>query len=153
MRSVRKGLSRQVHSRGTGTLRTKAEQWWYVLYTIGGKILAVSLLWPIYPGWAASIGPQGWHWLEGVAHRTMGEPTLWDGGIRLMRAGNPKGWQAIMDAADMRQANRDAIAACERATIKAKEPVRCSPPSQVLPRARHLRERKKLHRSVRLASA
>jgi len=43
-----------------------------------------------------------------------------------MQAGNPEGWQAIVDAADMRQANRDAIAACERAAAKAKEPVRCT---------------------------
>lgn len=54
------------------------------------------------------------------------EPTLWDAGIRLMQAGNPEGWQAIVDAADMRQANRDTIAACEKAAAKAKEAVRCT---------------------------
>lgn len=75
---------------------------------------------------AASMTPQSWQWPERVARRTMGEPTLWDAGIRLMRAGNPEGWQAIVDAADMRQANRDTIAACERAAEKAKEPVRCT---------------------------
>jgi hypothetical protein len=43
-----------------------------------------------------------------------------------MRAGNPEGWRTIVDAADMRQANRDTIAACERAAEKSKEPVRCT---------------------------
>lgn len=43
-----------------------------------------------------------------------------------MRTGNPEGWQAIVDAADMRQANYGTIAACEKATAKAKEPVRCT---------------------------
>lgn len=113
-------------SRATGTLRTKEEQSRHMLYAIGGAILAISLLWLIYPGWAASLGPRGWHWPERVARRTLGEPTLWDTGIRLMQAGNPEGWQAIVDAADMRQANRDTIAACERATAKAKEPVKCT---------------------------
>lgn len=97
-----------------------------MLYAISGAILAVSLLWLFYPGWAASMAPQGWHWPERVARRTMGESTLWDAGVRLMQAGNPEGWQAIVDAAAMRQANRDAIAACERAAEKAKEPVRCT---------------------------
>jgi len=110
----------------TGTLRAREEQQRHLLYAIGGAILAVSLLWLIYPGWAASIGPQSWLWPERVARRTMGEPTLWDAGIRLMRVGNPEGWQAIVDAADMQQANRDTIAACEKAAVKAKEPVRCT---------------------------
>ena len=113
-------------SRATGTLRDRREQRRYLLYAIGGAILAVSLLWLFYPGWAASIGPQSWLWPERVARRTMGEPTLWDAGIRLMRAGNPEGWQAIVDVADMRQANRDTIATCERAAVKAKGSVRCT---------------------------
>ena len=113
-------------SRAVGTLRAKEDQRNHLLYAIGIAILAVSLLWLFYPGWAANMAPQGWHWPERVARRTMGEPTLWDAGIRLMQAGNPEGWQAIIDAADMRQANRETIAACERAAIKAKESVRCT---------------------------
>ncbi|KZC79441.1 hypothetical protein AX777_10765 [Sphingobium yanoikuyae] len=113
-------------NRGVGTVRTREQQQWHILYAIGGAILAVSLLWLIYPGWAASLGPQNWHWPERVARRTMGEPTLWDAGIRMMRVGNPEGWQAIVDAAEMRQANRDAIAACEEVAAKAKEMVRCT---------------------------
>lgn len=113
-------------SRGTGALRGKQEQRNHLLYAIGGAILALSLLWLVYPGWAASLGPQGWLWPERVARRTLGEPTLWDAGIRLMHAGNPEGWQAIVDAADMARSNRDTIAACEKAAEKAKEPVRCT---------------------------
>jgi hypothetical protein len=97
-----------------------------LVYTGIGKALTVSLLWLLYPGWAASLAPKSWHWPERVATRTMGEPSLWDAGIRLMRAGNPDGWQAIVDAADMRKENRDAIADCERVAEKAKEPVQCN---------------------------
>ncbi|QHD67943.1 hypothetical protein GS397_13455 [Sphingobium yanoikuyae] len=125
--------SRELHSeahadqmQAIGTIRTKEQQRLHLLYAVGGATLAVSLLWLIYPGWAAGIGPQGWLWPERVARRTLGEATLWDAGIHLMRAGNPDGWQALVDATDIRQANRDAIAACEMAAEKAKEPVRCT---------------------------
>lgn len=113
-------------NKAVGTLRAKQDQRWHMLYAIGVAILAIFLLWLFYPGWAASMAPQGWHWPERVARRTMGEPTLWDAGIRLMQAGNPEGWQAIVDAADMRQANLETIAACDRAAEKAKEPVQCT---------------------------
>jgi len=43
-----------------------------------------------------------------------------------MRAGNPDGWQAIVDAADLARENRDSISACQRAAAKAKGPVSCT---------------------------
>ncbi|MDF0489005.1 DUF6118 family protein [Sphingomonas sp. H39-1-10] len=113
-------------NRGIGTLRTREEQRWHILYAISGTILAISLLWLFYPGWAASLGPQSWHWPERVARHTMGEPTLWNAGIRMMRAGNPEGWQAIVDAANMRQENRDAIAACQKSASTTKRKIRCT---------------------------
>ncbi|RJG55870.1 hypothetical protein D0Z70_07485 [Sphingobium terrigena] len=113
-------------TRTTGTLRAKEEQRRHLLCAIGSAMLATSLLWLVYPGWAASMAPQSWHWPERVARRAIGEPTLWDAGIRLMQAGNQEGWQAIVAAADMRQANRDTIATCERAAAKARKPVRCT---------------------------
>jgi hypothetical protein len=48
----------------------------------------------------------------------MGEASLWDAGIRMMRAGDPEGWQAIVDAADLARENREAIDACERHAAK-----------------------------------
>jgi hypothetical protein len=122
-------LHREAHAdltRATGTIRTKREQRLHMLYTGISTALAVSLLWLIYPGWAASLAPRSWLWPEGVARRTMSEATTWDAGIRLMRADNPESWQAIVNAADMARANRDTIAACERRAAKAKEPVRCT---------------------------
>ena len=114
------------HMRAIGTVRTKQEQRWQMFCCGGGVALATALLWLIYPGWAASIGPQSWHWPEQVARSTLGEPSLWDAGIRLMRAGNPDGWQAIVDAADLARENRDTIATCEKAAAKAGKPVRCT---------------------------
>ncbi|MEC3911014.1 DUF6118 family protein [Sphingobium sp. CR2-8] len=122
-------LHHQVHAdqmRAVGTIRTKQQQRWHIMYCGGGAALAVSLLWLIYPGWAASIGPQSWLWPERVARRTLGEATVWDAGIRLMRTENPEGWQAIVDAADLARENRDSLAACQRAAAKAKVPVSCT---------------------------
>lgn len=112
--------------RAIGAIRTKQEQRWHLLYTGIGTALAVSLLWLLYPGWAASIGPQSWNWPERVARRVLGEPTLWDAGIRLMRADNPEAWQAIVNAAEMARENRGTLTACQEAASKAKEPVRCT---------------------------
>lgn len=109
-----------------GTANTIYEQkrlrWWYV----GGGLLAGCLLWSALPGFVARILPTSWHLPERIAARTVREPTLWDAGTRLMQAGNPEGWQAIVDAADMRQANRDAIDACLQRATKVKQPVRCT---------------------------
>lgn len=121
-------LHHQAHAdqmRAIGTVRTKQRQRWQMLYCGSGAALAVSLLWLVYPGWAASIGPQSWLWPERVARRTLGEPTLWDAGIRLMRIGNPDGWKAIVDVAAMRNDNREAIDACERQAAKTNQSARC----------------------------
>ncbi|KQN09686.1 hypothetical protein ASE85_01680 [Sphingobium sp. Leaf26] len=123
------GLLREAHAdqmRAIGASRTKDQQRRHSLYAGIGTALAVSLHWLFYPGWAANLAPQSWRWPERVATRTMGEASPWDAGIRLMRADNPEGWQAIVNAADMTHENRDVIAACERAAEKAKEPVRCN---------------------------
>lgn len=122
-------LHHQAHAdqmRAVGAIRTKQKQRWQMFYCGGGAALAMSLLWLVYPGWAASIGPQSWLWPERVASRMLGEPTLWDAGIRLMRAGNPESWQAIVDAADLTHENRDTIAACKRAVAKTGKPIRCT---------------------------
>lgn len=120
------GKARADLDRVIGKVRTKEEQRWRMLWCGIGTALMISLLWLIYPGWVASIGLQGWLWPERVARRTLGEASLWDAGVRLMRAGNPEGWQAIIDATDMRRENRDSIAACETAAAKTRESVRCT---------------------------
>jgi hypothetical protein len=121
-------LHRQAYAdqmRVIGAIRTKQQQRLHMLYSGISTALAVSLLWLVYPGWAASIGPRSWHWPEGTARRALGDATAWDAGIRLMRADNPEAWQAIVNAADMARENRDAFAACQKAAAKVKAPVQC----------------------------
>ncbi|WP_256869079.1 MobQ family relaxase [Sphingobium lactosutens] len=109
-----------------GTVHTRQQQRLHLLYCGIGTALAISLLWLVYPGWGASIGPRDWLWPERTARRTLGEESLWSAGIRLMRAGNPTGWQMIIEAADMRKGNLTAINACEKAAAKARKPLNCT---------------------------
>jgi hypothetical protein len=121
-------LLREAHTdqmRAIGAIRTKDRQRRHLIYTGIGTALTVSLLWLIYPGWAANIGLQGWHWPERVATRTMGEASPWEAGIRLMRAGNPDGWRVIAAAADIAQVNRATIDDCRQVAAKTGKQVRC----------------------------
>lgn len=104
-----------------------------LLWAAGGSLLAGMLLWSFLPGVFLRVLPQSWHMPENMARHIIGEPTLWEAGTRLMRAGNPEGWQEIVDAADMRHRNREKIAGCEQAAAEAKETVRCT----IRIRARH----------------
>ncbi|SHM72785.1 hypothetical protein SAMN05518668_1256 [Sphingobium sp. YR657] len=117
--------ARESQIRAIGHLRTRREQRWHMAYSAMGAIVAVMLLWLFYPGWAASIGPQSWLWPERVARRTLGEATLWDSGTRLLQAGNPAAWSALVKSADTLSANRKALEKCEEAAAKADGPIRC----------------------------
>ncbi|MFC3783749.1 hypothetical protein GGR90_001149 [Sphingopyxis italica] len=109
-----------------GNAHTREQQREHIWWGIGCGVLAGCLLWAILPGVVARIMPVSWHWPERIAARTVREPTLWEAGARIMRAGRPDAWQAIVDAAEMRRDNRDAIDACEQQAVKAKQPVRCT---------------------------
>jgi len=69
--------------------------------------------------------PESWHWPEHLARRTIGEPSLWDAGSRMMRANDPEAWQFMTEAAEMRRGNRETIEACKKRAAKAKRSVRC----------------------------
>ena len=109
-----------------GAVRGTDEQRKHLIWAAGGGLAAGCLLWSILPGVLLRALPDSWHMPESMAAHIIGEPTLWDAGTRMMRAGSAEGWQAIADAAEMRRDNREAIDACEQAASKAEEPVRCS---------------------------
>lgn len=109
-----------------GTIRAVRDQREYMLWTLCGGIFVGCLLWAILPGMIARALPESWHMPEKIATRVLREPSLWEGGARLMRVGSPETWRAISDAAEMRQQNREKIETCEKAARKAGKPVRCS---------------------------
>lgn len=58
-------------------------------WAAGGGLLAGCLLWAVLPGLIARILPVSWHLPERIAALTVGEPTLWEAGTRIMRADSP----------------------------------------------------------------
>lgn len=122
-------LHRQAHAdlmRAIGHVRGKAMQRWHMVWCIGGTTLVVSLLWLVYPGWAAAIGPRSWLWPERVAQRVLGETSLWDAGRRMMQAGDDESWQAVVTATELQRENQDKIENCLQVAVKMGKPVQCS---------------------------
>lgn len=108
-----------------GKAATINEQRRRLKWAVGGGLLA-GMLWSFLPGVIARALAASWHLPERIAARTLGEPTLWEAGTRIMRADSSEAWQAITDAAEMRRDNREAIDACERDSRRSKQPVRCT---------------------------
>lgn len=125
---ARKQLDEAVHriERLTGVAATILEQRRRLLWAAGGGLFAGMLLWSFLPGVILRALPQSWHMPENMARHIIGEPTLWEAGSRLMRAGDPDRWQAIILAAEMRRDNREAIDACERKAAKTRKAVACT---------------------------
>jgi hypothetical protein len=109
-----------------GTAATIATQRRYITWAGGSGLFAGCLLWAILPGAVARALPESWHVPERMAAHIAGGPTVWEAGVRIMRAGSPVAYRAISDAAEMRHQNRDTIAACEKNAAKRKKPVRCT---------------------------
>ena len=113
--------------------RHAADQREYLIWAASGGVIAGCLLWAILPGPIARALPESWHMPEKIARRVLREPTIWEGGVRLLQVGSPAAWRAISDAAVMRHDNKEEIAACEKRASKAKRSIRCTievkPPS------------------------
>lgn len=118
--------TRENQMRAIGHLRTRREQIWHMAYSAMGATVAVMLLWLLYPGWVANIGARSWLWPEKVARRVLGEPTLWEAGERLLHAGNPHGWDVLVNGADLIRANRSELEKCKEASARIGGPVRCT---------------------------
>lgn len=124
-REAHQEAARIIH-RLVRAIRGTNEQRRHLIWAASGGLVAGFLLGSIMPGVVLRALPTSWHMPESMAAHIIGEPTLWDAGIRLMRAGDPDAWLAITAAAGMRHDNRKALAACERASVQAKQLVRCT---------------------------
>ena len=109
-----------------GNARTRHGQRQHLLWGIGGGILTGCLLWSVLPGVILRLLPAGWHMPESMAAHIVGESSFWDAGIRMMQAESPESWQFIIEAAEIRRQNREAVEACQKRAAKAKRSVRCT---------------------------
>ena len=110
----------------TAQARTAGEQRQQLFQVAGGCVLAGIFFWSFLPGTIARAMPNSWNWPERIATRMVGASSLWDAGARMMQAGDPQAWSALLHAADIQRDNREAIEACRKSATTTRQPVRCT---------------------------
>ncbi|MBE5073426.1 hypothetical protein IM511_03790 [Erythrobacteraceae bacterium E2-1 Yellow Sea] len=92
----------------------------------GIGLTAGILLWPILPGTIARAMPESWHWPERMARKAVGEPTIIEAGIRLIRTQNPEAFEELMATHNILRDNREALERCFELAQQAGSSVSCS---------------------------
>lgn len=110
----------------TSHARTSAEQRRKLFQTVGGGVLGGILLWSFLPGTIARAMPESWQWPERMARHLLGDRTITDAGIRLIRSQNPGLWDDIAEAAELSSVNRIAIRRCKESARRSKRQVTCA---------------------------
>ncbi|RPF72455.1 DUF6118 family protein [Aurantiacibacter spongiae] len=109
-----------------GRVRTEDEQKRQTWRFAGAGVLAGILLWSILPGAIARTMPESWHWPERIARRMVGEPTIVEAGIRLIRSQNPEAWEELAEAQRILSENRDGLERCVERARKAERAISCT---------------------------
>lgn len=105
--------------------RTRSQQQ-RVLYKVGGACLFTGLLlWAVLPGAITRSVPASWRWPERLATKMLGQPSIVEAGIHLIRSENPAQWDAIADAARLEHDNREQIGRCKELVRKTKASASC----------------------------
>jgi hypothetical protein len=108
-----------------GRVRTEDEQrrqtWRFAAIGLAAGIL----LWSILPGTIARAMPESWHWPERMARHAVGEPTIVEAGIRLIRTQNPEAWEDLAAAQRLLSENREALERCNERAKKRESQVSC----------------------------
>ena len=110
----------------TAQARTAGEQRQQLFQVAGGCVLAGIFIWSFLPGTIARAMPESWNWPERIATRMVGASSIWDAGARMMQAGDPQAWNALLHAADIQRDNREVIEACGKSATTSRQPVRCT---------------------------
>jgi len=96
------------------------------LYKAGGAgLVAGMLLWAILPGLVARSVPANWRWPERMATRALGQHSVVEAGIQLIRSEDLAQWDAIAEAAMFERDNREQIGRCKQLVRKTKASVSC----------------------------
>jgi len=88
-------------------------------------LVAGAVLWAVLAGPIVRAMPASWFWPEWMAARTLRMP-MWEGGQRLMKAGNAEALAGVLTANRLMAANQEALDACHKQATKAKKAVRCA---------------------------
>ena len=109
-----------------GRVRAEDEQKRQTWRFAGMGLAAGILLWSILPGTIARAMPKSWHWPERLARKAVGEPTIVEAGMRLIRTQNPEGFEELMAAHSILSANREALDQCKERAREKERSVSCS---------------------------
>lgn len=109
-----------------GRVRAEDDQKRQTWRFAGLGVLAGILLWSILPGAIARAMPESWQWPERMARKAMGEPTIVEAGIRLIRSQNPEAWEELATAQRILSANQESLNRCNERAAKAEKSVSCS---------------------------
>ncbi|MEZ5679951.1 MAG: DUF6118 family protein [Erythrobacter sp.] len=109
-----------------GRVRAEDEQKRQTLRFAGVGLVAGILLWSILPGTIARAMPESWHWPERMARKAVGEPTIVDAGIQLIRSQNPEAWEELAAAQSTLAENREVFARCHEQAQESERPVNCT---------------------------
>ena len=92
---------------------------------VGAACLVTGvILWAVLAGPITRSLPASWLMPERIAARSLRMP-MWEGGQRLMRAGDIAAFAGMLTANRLATANRDTLAACRRQAAKTEKAVRC----------------------------
>ncbi|MGR6331386.1 DUF6118 family protein [Sphingomonas sp. XXL09] len=103
--------------------RSDEQNKWLGVAAIGGTVVGM-ILWAVFAGIVARAVPATWQWPERMAARTLAMP-MWEGGQRMMRAGDAQAFANVSAADRLVIANRSALAGCAKRADRTGKPVQC----------------------------
>ena len=113
-------VTRQLHGHVVSARRGNEQNKWLAWVAISATVFGI-IVWAAFAGPIARAVPEGWHWPEHMAARTLDRP-MWDAGQRMMNIAAPESWRAIVADDKIVSGNRDTIDGCSEAAVKAREP-------------------------------
>ncbi|MCG7349822.1 DUF6118 family protein [Sphingomonas sp. ACRSK] len=125
--TARTGLedgTRRLHSYVVSARRGDEQNRWLAVTGIIG-ILAGMVLWATLAAPIARALPASWQISEQMAASTLDLP-MGEAGRHLLITDAPANWNALVDAWNIVENDREAVEACQKAATKAKGKVRCT---------------------------
>jgi hypothetical protein len=95
------------------------------LTAIAAGVVAGMVLWAVLAGPIARLMPASWLLPERMAARSLRMP-MWEGGQRLMQAGDAQAFAGVLAGNRLAVANRETLAVCRKQATRAKKAVRCA---------------------------
>lgn len=117
-------VTRRLHSYVLSARRGDEQNRWLMWTAIGGALFGMAL-WATLAAPIARALPASWQLPEHMAASMLNLP-LWEAGRHLMIADAPTSWNALVDAWNIVENDREAVEACQKAATKAKGKVRCT---------------------------